>query len=137
DDGPAKGSPELIAFYLVLGRGSGKEILRIEKRIADVFKDVAVKGIGTRFSHHVDYAAGILAVLRAVVSGLNAEFLKSIRKGEGLVDVGVFVHVVAAIELVADRVLAGAVYGVGHGTGERLGCPLVGATVGGIHGARD
>ena len=91
--------------------------------------------VSTRFGNDIDHPAGVLTVFRAVIAGLHAEFLQRVGKGKGLVDVGVFVHVVAAVELVADRILPSSVCRIGHRTGKSLGRALVSATVGGIDGA--
>ena len=78
----------------------------------------------------VDHRARVLSVLGGVVTGLHTEFLQRIRKGEGLVDVGVLVHIVAAVELVTHHVLARAVGRNRDCAGKGLGESLVGAAVG-------
>src|SRR5262249_42187905 len=129
DDRTAEGAAELVAMKRVCGT---RRIPRfgIEHGIAHKLEGIAVKAVAARSGYDVDYSPGILAVLRAVVAGLHAEFLKRIGHWKGLVYVGVFVNVVSTVELVADLILAGAIRGNRHRSREGLGRPLVGATAG-------
>src|SRR5262249_29634322 len=111
NDWPADGATKLIALELVsatiLGRSSvgerwtGKEIFGVENCITQKFKCVTMQSIRAGACDNVYYPARILSVFRAVVAGLYAEFLKSVRKGKWLIDIGVLIHIVAAIQLVA------------------------------------
>ena len=124
----------LIALDLIVGGGGSEIVLGIEVRIANKLEDIAVEIVGTGLGDDVDDATGILTVLGAVVAGLDAEFLESIGKRKRLIDVGVFIDVIAAIELVTDGVLPGAVRRVGHGPRKGFCGTLVSATVGGVDG---
>src|SRR5262249_60023932 len=102
----------------------------------DKFKGIAVEAVRAGLGYDVDYSPGILAVRRAVIAGLNAEFLKRVRHGKRLVDVGVLVNVVTAIQLVADLVLPRPIRGNGHRPREGLGRALVGAAAGRVDRTR-
>ena len=57
-----------------------------------------MKLVGTSFGDDVDYRAGALSEFSIVVRGLDTEFLQRVRKREGIVNVGLFVQVVAAVK---------------------------------------
>src|SRR5690348_4744677 len=146
NDGAADGPSKLIAFQLVaplVFRGlllssnvngkRRKKVARVENGIAQKLENIPVKVVRSGLGDDVDHRPGVLSILRAVVAGLNAELLKRIRERKWLVDVGVFIDVVAAVELIADHVLARTIRGDGHRARERLCCALVCSTVGGIH----
>src|SRR5207244_4391842 len=118
DDGAAESAAKLIALDAIGSGRRGKEILGVEHRIANEFEGVSVETVCARLGDDVNDAARVGAVLRAVVAGLDAEFLERVGERKGLIDVGVFVHVVAAVELVADGILAGSICGESDGTGE-------------------
>src|SRR5260221_4660093 len=129
DNRAPEGTAKLVAFDHVLRCRRGKEVLRVEDRVADKFKYITVEIIGPRFSNYVNHATGIFPILRAVVGGLHAEFLKRIGEGKWLVDIGVLVYVVAAIKLITDSILSRTIDGIRYGAGERLGGSLVSAAV--------
>ena len=82
--------------------------------------------VGAALGDDVHHAAGVLAVLRSVVVGLNAEFLNGVRHGERHVDVGVLVDVVAAVKHVIGLADECSVGRDGNDHGEGLGISLVG-----------
>src|SRR4029077_14777863 len=82
-----------------------------ERRIANEFEGIAVEIVGAGLGDDVHDAARVGAVFRAIVAGLDAEFLQGVGERKGLIDVRVFVNVVATVKLVANRILAGAVGG--------------------------
>ncbi len=96
-----------------------------------------MKAITARLCDDVHYSAGVFPILCAVIARLDAEFLQSIWKRKRLIHVGVFIYVVAAVELIADRILPGPVCRKSHCARERLGCALIRSSIGGVHGARD
>src|SRR5215475_14282014 len=107
NDRAAEYAAKLVTFELVpLGR---LPLPRIEYRITRKFERVAMKAVGPRPRHDVHDSSGVLPVSRAVIAGLHAEFLERVRHGEGLIDVGIFVHVIAAVELVTNHILPRAV----------------------------
>ena len=136
DYGSPEGAAVLVALDAIWCGRRGKEVLSIESRIAYKLEGIAVEAAGAGLGDDIYHAAGILSVFRAVVAGLHAEFLERVRERKRLIDVGVFVHVIAAIELVADGVLPRAVGRIRHGTGKGLRRSLVGASVGGVDGPR-
>src|SRR5262249_688270 len=86
DDRTADGAAKVVALELVppliLGwltkEGQGSiPASRIKDRIAYKLECAAVKCVGSRPGNNVYHGAGILSVFRAVVAGLDAEFLKS------------------------------------------------------------
>src|SRR5260370_27482887 len=95
-----------------------------------------MKAVGAGLCDYVHNPTGVFSILRAVVGGLHAEFLQGVRKRKRLVDVGVLIYIVAAIELVADRILAGTVYGVCQPARKRLGGALVSSPAARADGAR-
>ena len=129
DDGAAESAAILIALDAIGSARRGKEILGVEHRIANEFEGVSVETVCARLGDDVNDAASVGAVLRAVVAGLDAEFLERVGERKGLIDVGVFVHVVAAVELVADGILAGSICGESDGPGESLGGTLIGTSI--------
>ena len=129
DDGAAESAAILIALDAIGSARRGKEILGVEHRIANEFEGVSVETVCARLGDDVNDAARVGAVLRAVVAGLDAEFLERVGERKGLIDVGVFVHVVAAVELVADGILAGSICGESDGPGESLGGTLIGTSI--------
>ena len=105
DDRPANRATKLVAFEYVLGDGCGKEILGVEDWIAHKLKHIAVELVAARTGDNIHHAARALAVLRAVVAALYAEFLQGVGKRKWLVYVRVFVNVISAIELIAQPIL--------------------------------
>ena len=127
----AHGAAKLIAFEQVRGVGScldivGEVVRRVQVGIADIFKQIAVIAVGAALGDDVHHAARVLAVLSVVVVGFDAELLDCIGHGEGHVDVGVLVDVVAAVEHVVGLPRQCAVGGDRNRRGEGLGIPLVG-----------
>src|SRR4029077_471988 len=59
-----------------------------------------------------------------------------VRERKGLIDVGVFINVVAAVELITDRVLSSPVGRKRHCARKGLGCPLVRTSIGGVDRSR-
>jgi len=88
--------------------------MRIENRVAHELERVAVQRVASGLGDDVYNAAGVAAILGAIVAGLYAELLERIREWERLVDVGIEIVVVGAVEPEADLVLARAVGGNGH-----------------------
>ena len=80
---------------------------------------------------------GVSAVTGGVVGGLDAELLQGVGEWEGLIDVGVDVHVGRAVEVEAGLVGAGAVGGDGDGDWDGLVLTLVGSVVRRLDGAGD
>src|SRR6266568_703050 len=140
-DWTAECTPELIALKLIASLILSGEIRipasGVEHSIAQKFKRIAVEFIGAGLRHYVHYASGVLPKGRAVIAGLDAEFLERIRKREWLIDVGVFIHEIAAVELVTDLILARAVRRNGHASGKRLGITLVYSGSAGPHRSRN
>jgi len=120
DDGAAESAAVLIALDAIGSGGRGKEILGVERGIAIEFEGVSVEIICAGLGDDIDDAARVRSVFRAVVAGLHAEFLERIGERKRLIDVGVFVNVVAAVELVANRILPSAICGEGDGAREGL-----------------
>ena len=129
-DGPSKGPTELVALDLVLRRRC--PIPRIEDPIAHELKPVSVELIAARSGDDIYNSAGILAVLRAVIAGLHTEFLQCVRHGKRLVDVGVFVDVIAAVKLITNLVLARAVRRDSDRARKGFGRALVGPAAGSL-----
>src|SRR5437660_7554922 len=98
--GPPRVPPYWFLNAIGCGRG-GKKSLSVENWVAHEFEPISMEIIGAGFGDDVNNAARVRSVLRAGVAGLHAEFLKSVRERKGLIDVGVLVHVIAAVELVA------------------------------------
>src|SRR5262249_61495931 len=94
-----------------------------------------MEGVSAGFCDHIDHCPGILAIFRAVIAGLYAELLEGIGIREWLVDVGVLVNIVAAVELITDLVLACTVHCDLYRAGEGFGRPLVGASEVGLRRA--
>ena len=97
---------------------------------AAVVERIAMEAVGAGLGDDVHHSACILPILRSVVAGLNAEFLERIGKGKGLIDVGVLIYIVTAVELVTHHILARAVGRNSNRSRKRLGEALIGATVG-------
>src|SRR6266704_3973850 len=125
NDGTTRCAAELIALQLiaalVLGRHTvlregSKKVSCVEHRVAKELKGITMEIVSARLGDDVHYGAGVLAVFRGVVARLHAEYLKCIRERERLVDVRVFIYVVATVQSVANHVLARAVGGKGDGT---------------------
>ena len=138
-DWAADGSAELVAFQGIAnlnqrrgGRrlGVAEVVGCIQVSVADVLEEIAVPLVGSGLGDYVDDAAGVLAVLCAVVAGLDAELLERVRHGEGRADVGIFVDVIAAVEQVVGLIGTGAVSRDGEDAREGLLIPLIGALVG-------
>ncbi len=137
EDGSADGAAILVALNRIRRSWCGEEVLCVEDRIAHKLKRVSVETVRTGLRDDVDDAAGILPVFRAVVAGLHAELLKRVGEREGLVDIGVLVHIVSAVEQVANGVLSRTIGRISHGAGEGLGGSLIRAAIRGINRAGD
>src|SRR5262249_29464819 len=120
------GSPKLITLELIFLCGMPRS--RIENGVAQKLETISVKLIRSGFGYHIDDAACVFPRFCAVVACLQAKLLQRIRHGKWLVDVGVLIDVVAAIELVADLILARTVGDDSHGARKRLRRPLKRAT---------
>ena len=95
-DRPADGAAKLVAVDVIRrGREKGP---RVEVAIAQELKRVAMKAAAAGFGDDVDHRAGALTVRGVVVAGLNAEFLYRVGERERRIDVGHFIHVVAAVQ---------------------------------------
>ena len=102
-EGSAHRAAKLVAMERIDDQGAycglpSEGIGGVEGPVTHKLKHVAVILLGAALGDDIDHGAGVLAVLRAVVVGLYAEFLQRIGHGERLIDVGVLVHVVAAVE---------------------------------------
>src|SRR5260221_7300506 len=126
---PAERTAKLIAFHLIRGCRRREKVLRVKRRIAIELKRIAVKTVRSRFGDHVHHAAGIRSVLCTVIARLHAELLQCVRKWERLVHVCVFIHVIAAVQLVTDRVLPRAIRGKSYRAGKSFRGALIGAAV--------
>src|SRR5215469_18175362 len=145
-NGTSNGASKLVSLELIpshvfrrlsVGLRQGrKEISAVKYGIAQKLEEVAVKAVASRLGDDVYNGPGVLTVLRAIVARLHAEFLKGVGKRERLVDVGVLIHVIAAVQLITDHVLARPVSRDRHRTRERLGEALVGPSARGIVRAR-
>ena len=93
---------ELAALQLIAPRR--EEIARVEHGVAKETERSPWNLIAARPRDDVHHPARVLPVLGAVVAGLNAELLQCIGERKGRVDVGVLVHVVAAVQHVVDPV---------------------------------
>jgi len=106
-DGTSHGASKLVSLELIpphifrrlsVGLRKGrKEISGVEYGIAQKLEDVTKKAVGPRLGDDVHNGPGVLTVLCAIVARLHAEFLKCVRKWERLVDLGVLIHVIAAV----------------------------------------
>ena len=72
----------------------------------------------------VHHRPRVLTVFRGVVAGLDTEFLKRIWHGERLIDIRIFIDVIAAVELVTDLILPCPIDRDGHRAGKGFGYPL-------------
>src|SRR6185369_16084471 len=97
---------------------------RIENRVTQELKRVTMKLVCAGFRDHVHHSARVLTILCTVVARLDAEFLQCVRHWKWLVDVRVFVKVVAAIKLIACLVLARTICHHRDCTRKRLCCSL-------------
>ena len=123
DDRPADGAAKLVAVEVI--RRDGEKRPRVEVAIAQELKRVAMKTAAAGFGDDVDHRAGALTVRGLVVAGLNAEFLYRVGKRERRIDVGHFIHVVAAVQEVVRLVRQRSV----RGGDDRGGKCLPGALV--------
>ncbi len=116
-DGTSHGASKLVSLELIpphifrrlsVGLRKGRKeisgqrsLLRplsgVEYGIAQKLEDVTKKAVGPRLGDDVHNGPGVLTVLCAIVARLHAEFLKCVRKWERLVDLGVLIHVIAAV----------------------------------------
>ena len=91
---------------LVAGGGAIREIIGgIQIGIAHILEQVAVILIRAALGDDIHHPACILAILRVVVVGLDAELLHSVGHRKGQIDVGVFVYVVADSSTIPARSL--------------------------------
>src|ERR1700676_425473 len=89
--------------------------------------------VAAGLSNDIDDTARVLTIFSVVVAGLDAEFLERVWKRKWLVDVGVFVDIIAAVEHEVRIGGARTVYRHGNRRREGLGQPLIRI----IHGAED
>ena len=115
----------LYAIYIA-------EIVRgIEDPVANELKQIDVILAGPALGDDVDHPTGVLAVLRVVVAGLDAEIhYTRIGHGERGVDVGVLIHVISTVQHVVHLPDFRAVGGNRKGDGKGLGGSLVGLGIG-------
>ena len=85
----------------------GKGVAGIEAAGAVELKGVAVPGVGSRFGHDVDHAAGVQSVAGRKRVGFNVELLQGLREGKGQVHIGKCIVIVPAVEQVVDAVALG------------------------------
>jgi hypothetical protein len=112
---PKKKNVRLRLIPLQLVPSRREKIARVEYLVANIFEHVAVELVGSCLGNDVHRAAGLAAELCAVVARLHTEFLQYIGKRERLIDIGVSVHVLRAIELKVDLILPRSVAGERHG----------------------
>ena len=127
------GSTELVALQRVNRLHAihvSEKVRRIEGAVAHEFKEVAVEPVAAALGDDVDHAARVLAILGVVVAGLNAELLYRVRHGERRIDVGVLIHIIAAVQQIVRLPHASSVGGDGHNDRKRLGISLVGLRIG-------
>ena len=136
-DWPTESAAILVPLNAIGCGRSSKEILSVENRVAHEFEGISMEIVGAGLGDDVNDAARVRSILRAVVARLYAEFLERVRERKGLIDVRVFVHVIAAVELVADRILARAICRECDGARKGLRRALVGAAVGRVNGPRN
>ena len=109
DERSTHGKPELITLQLVLP--AREEVTRIQRRVPDEPKNVAVQRIRSGLGDHVERAAGESALFDTHVAGLSAELLYRVGEREIQVVVNQVVHVRPAIQGVPQVVVAGAIDG--------------------------
>lgn len=96
DNRSADDAAELVAMDVI---GHGCEVIPgVEVAVAQELEGVTMELAAARLGHDVNDCAGALAEFGVVVAGLNAELLKCVGEWEWTVDVGHFIHVVAAVE---------------------------------------
>src|SRR5436309_320822 len=91
-DWATEGAAKLISLERILS--CRRPVARVEGAVAQELKCISMKLVRAGFGDYVHHGAGVLAILRAVVTRLHAEFLKGIRHWKRLVDVRVLVHIV-------------------------------------------
>src|SRR5579884_220236 len=74
--------------------------------------------------YHIDDGAGVLPVLGAEARCLDAEFLRGIRKREGVICVAQQVLVVGSVEIIGDLIRTQAVHRKGFGVRNVFRSPL-------------
>src|SRR5579875_1515057 len=100
-DRAADGTSKLIALKRVDRFNAvdiGEVVCGIKGAVAEKLEQIAVVLAASALGDNVDHTTGILAILGAVVAGLNAKLLQRIGHWKWSVDVGVFVHIIAAIK---------------------------------------
>ena len=97
-DGPPARSAELVTAQGILRRC--EKIARVEVAVPDELEEVAADLIGAGLGDDVDHRAGVQSVTRGYPVRLHAELLQRVRKGEGQIDVGMRIVVVAAVQQV-------------------------------------
>src|SRR4051812_6762033 len=95
-DGTAGVATVLLALQKIFGRR--KEVSRVPLAVTHVVERAAVEGVRPGARDRVHHRAGAVALARAVVAGLNTEFLQRVREGERLVLLKVRVRVARAIQ---------------------------------------
>ena len=132
DDGSADSAAELVAMDIV---GHGSEVRSgVEVAIAQELECVAMELAAAGLGDDIDHRARALAIFGVVVAGLNAELLQGIREWERAIDVGHFIHVVAAVKEEILLIGKGTVRAGDYGSGKGLPIALVNAVslVGGV-----
>src|SRR5262249_32724828 len=106
----AESAAELVALQNVLLQAVGivKEGIRVQGVVAHVIVGGAVILIGSGFGDHADDAAGIAAILRAVIVRQNPEFVDDVRIRIQHDGVAEQVVVDAAIQKIRHRIAASA-----------------------------
>ena len=98
--------PAKIAAVLAAIEGVrlGREVVaRVERLVPHVAERAAVEGVGARARDGIDDGARAVALSRAVVAGLNTEFLQRFWKWKGQVFVLVEVGIARAVQSERDR----------------------------------
>src|SRR5256885_3572484 len=141
----ANSSAKLVSLELVAPHVLGWRTVRqcqrrspiscVEYCVSHKFERCTVQRVSSRFGDHIHDCARILPVFRTVITCLDAEFLKRIRVRKRLIDIGVLVYVVAAIELITDLVLPRTIHIKSDRSGESFSRALVSPTAGALNGA--
>ena len=104
---------------------SAKKLRALNSALRMNSKSRTVHLVGAALGHDVDYATGVPTVLCRVAARLHAEFLKRVGIREGLVDVGVNVRVVGAVEPVTGLIRSRPVGVHQHSARKGLGIALI------------
>lgn len=96
DERTADGAAELVALQGIL---CGAEVaFSVDGTVAEELKGGSVNLVGAGLGDGIDDGAGVKTKSGRDAAGLDGELLQRVREGEGHVDVGVRVVVVAAVE---------------------------------------